>query len=569
GTARVCGGGAWAGSGPWTADATLAALPLSLAHLALPAGVTVTGDLNGTLHARGTSRGLADANVDLVPGPGEVRYPNGEGDPVTIRFERGSIRAQAGPGGGSATAALTFSGVGDLGVQASLPRLTQGVPVKDQPLSGQIGVHINNLSLAQGFIEGLSGVHGTFSADYRLAGTLGTPRLTGAARLRDGQATLGEYGITLKDLQMTATGDGSGSLALEASARSGPGTLTLTGNAGLLPSATSPVHLKLTGQRFQVMGTREINLLVSPDLDITYQGTSASITGQVDVPQGVIDIEQKKNAAVTASKDVVFVGGPPRAEPASRALAVTARVRIVIPQNQLRMNAMGLKAFPYGSLLVVEEPGRPVSGVGQIDLDNGIFRAYGQDLTITRGRIIFGGGPIDDPGLDIRAQRTADDGVTIAGIEAKGTVKAPEITLWSNPAMSQDEALAYLMLGHPLTQATPAEGSLLTRAATTLGISGSNLLAKRLASRFGLEEVTIESKKGLQDASLVLGKYLNPHLYVVYGIGLFDRVNTFSIRYILSKQWTLQATSGGVNSGGDILYTLDRGHTRGERGDGR
>jgi translocation and assembly module TamB len=122
--------------------------------------------------------------------------------------------------------------------------------------------------------------------------------------------------------------------------------------------------------------------------------------------------------------------------------------------------------------------------------------------------------------------------------------------------MTESEALAYLLLGHPLGQASPQEGSLLANAATSLGLKGGNLIAKRLATRFGLESATLESSGGLDQTSLVLGKYLSPRLYVAYGIGLFEPINTFRIRYIMNKQFTLQAESG-TGTSADILYTRE------------
>jgi translocation and assembly module TamB len=122
--------------------------------------------------------------------------------------------------------------------------------------------------------------------------------------------------------------------------------------------------------------------------------------------------------------------------------------------------------------------------------------------------------------------------------------------------MTETEALAYLLLGHPLGQASPEEGSLLANAANSLELKGGNLIAKRLAGRFGLQQASIESEGSLDEASLMLGKYLSPKLYVVYGIGLFQPVNTLRVRYILNKRFTLQAETGAGTSG-DILYTRE------------
>jgi hypothetical protein len=47
---------------------------------------------------------------------------------------------------------------------------------------------------------------------------------------------------------------------------------------------------------------------------------------------------------------------------------------------------------------------------------------------------------------------------------------------------------------------------------------------------------------------------------VSHGIGLFDKVNTFRVRYLLSRQWTVQAETGR-GTGADVLYRLERGES--------
>ena len=99
---------------------------------------------------------------------------------------------------------------------------------------------------------------------------------------------------------------------------------------------------------------------------------------------------------------------------------------------------------------------------------------------------------------------------------------------------------------------------MLANAANSLGLKGGNLVAKKLAARFGLEEARVETTGGLREASLVVGKYLSPRLYVTYGLGLFEPVSTFKIRYLLGREWTLQAEQG-VGTSADFLYTVERG----------
>jgi translocation and assembly module TamB len=556
GNARLCAGGSWAKAGTWTGQATLTALPLNLAKPFLPTDLTLTGNLEGTAKASGSPKGLTEVIADLAPGPGELRYPGEDGRTVVVHFERGTVHARLEPNGGDASAKLTLTDIGTLGLTAKLPSLTQKGAVKDLPLAGRLDVNFNNLSFVEGFVSELRGITGTLNAGFNLSGTLGTPRLSGTAQLANGRARVPEYGLDVKDITLKATGDGGPLLQIQASARSGPGTLAIAGTSGLFPSAATPLKLKVTGRRFLVSGTREINVQISPDVNVDFQGTRADVTGQVNVPYARTNIEKRaKPGAVPTSSDVVFVGGAPAGVKTKTPLAVMARVRIVLGDD-IELKALGLDAKPKGSILVVEQPGRPESAVGEIEVSEGTFKAYGQDLTIERGRLIFAGGPIDDPGIDLRAYRKADDG-TIAGIQAQGTLKKPEVTLYSTPTMTESEALAYLLLGHPLGQSSPQEGSLLANAATSLGLKGGNLIAKKLATRYGLESATFESSGGLDQTALVLGKYLSPRLYVSYGLGLFEPINTFRIRYILNKRFTLQAESGAGTSA-DILYTRER-----------
>jgi len=557
GGARLCADGDWAKAGAWGVNATVGSLPLDTFRPFFPGDLRITGDLNGRLEARGTGAALANADVDLTPGPGELRFPGPEGKTLTFRYEQGSVRATAGAGGaGRATAGVTLAGVGTMSARLDIPRLAPGTALQSQPLAGRVDVNLSNLAFVEGFVPDLSRPAGTLAGGYTLSGTVGAPRFVGEARLRDGRGDIPRFGLQLRDLQLTATGDGGGALALDASLRSGPGTLTIRGRAGV-PSAATPVKLAIQGKRFQVSNTEEIRALISPDLTFTSQGSRAELTGDVTIAQAKVDIEKRPaKGPVKASQDVVFVHAGARAPVQSAKLALLARVRVIFSED-VRVVALGLDAKPSGSILVIDEPGRVTRGVGEIELSEGTFKAYGQDLTIERGRLIFNG-PLDNPGLDLRAYRKADDGTT-AGIEAQGTAQAPQVTLWSDPSMTQSEALAYLLLGHPLDQTQPEEGDRLANAATALGLKGGNMLAKKLATRFGLEEAHFEAGKSgnLQQASLVVGKYLSPRLYVAYGLGLFEPVNTFRIRYLVNKKITLQAERGDA-MGADVLYTIDR-----------
>jgi translocation and assembly module TamB len=228
-----------------------------------------------------------------------------------------------------------------------------------------------------------------------------------------------------------------------------------------------------------------------------------------------------------------------------------------MPKTGVRFSGMGLAARFQGSLLLIDEPGRPSSASGQIEIVDGTYKAYGQDLWIEKGRVFYAGGALDNPGVDLKAFRKAKDG-TVAGVIVKGSLDAPETTLYSDPSMSQNDQLAYLLLGHPLGQSTQQEGSLVANAAASLGLKGGSLLAKKIAGKLGLEEAKIETEGSYQEANLVVGKYLSPRFYIQYGIGLFTGNSLLRINYILNKRWTVRAETTADGNGADLLYTRER-----------
>jgi translocation and assembly module TamB len=80
-------------------------------------------------------------------------------------------------------------------------------------------------------------------------------------------------------------------------------------------------------------------------------------------------------------------------------------------------------------------------------------------------------------------------------------------------------------------------------------LQGTDILPG-VAGKFGIQDASVESKEGsLQDASLFIGTYLSPQLYMSYGIGLFESSTTIRMRYKMSTHWSVQTESGSQHSG--------------------
>ncbi|WP_337230607.1 translocation/assembly module TamB domain-containing protein, partial [Proteus terrae] len=78
------------------------------------------------------------------------------------------------------------------------------------------------------------------------------------------------------------------------------------------------------------------------------------------------------------------------------------------------------------------------------DIPKGQFKAYGQDLQVRKGQILFSG-PVDQPYLNIEAIRNPENTANnvIAGVRVTGLADKPKVDIFSEPAFTQQEALSY------------------------------------------------------------------------------------------------------------------------------
>ena len=547
---EVCLEGAWERNGPTAGAVRIAFLPLALAQPMLPEGMEIDGEVNGEAQvAAETGGALSGEGTFRVDGT--IAASLGE---VTRSFRLGGeglgFRIDASGTTADVAASLTpESDAGDLVIEGrvALPGYTStAIPLEEQPIEGGIEIRSDDLAFVSAFSPEVEDAGGRLRIESTISGTAAAPEVRGSLALEDGLFDLPTAGLELRDLELQAAGDPEGGIEFTGSVRSGDGTLELAGSSPVEPTLESPAELTISGEEFLAMNTPEIQVEIGTDLAIAYNGELTSVEGRVAVPWARIEIVETPPAAVAPSSDVVFVD-----EQAPEPPEVDARVEVVIGDD-VQFEGFGFSSGIEGELRVRQEPGSDPTALGEIRFVDGRFASYGQNLDIDPGRVVFSG-PIADAALEVTATRTATDG-TVAGFLVTGNLASPEVELTSDPAMSDADALSYIMYGKDMNEGDPSQQEQVAGAVAALG---ANVVTTQLASKVGLDEARIEGATKDQ-AELVAGKYLTPSLFVSYGLGLFKPSNTFRIKYLLSSNWAVQAESGDAN-GGDVLYQIERG----------
>jgi translocation and assembly module TamB len=222
-------------------------------------------------------------------------------------------------------------------------------------------------------------------------------------------------------------------------------------------------------------------------------------------------------------------------------------IDVEVGQDRLRFSGFGLTADLEGYLHI----GDDLDTRGELNLNNGRYRAYGQRLTIRRAQLLFTG-VLTQPFLNIEAIRRFEAENVIAGLRITGSAEQPRVDVFAEPAMSQEQALSYLVLGRPLG-AESGDNNMLAQAALGLGLAGSSSITGNVAQRLGIQDFQLDTEGSGTETSVVASGRLTDRLTLRYGVGVFESANTVAVRYQLTKRIFLEAASG-LASSLDIFY---------------
>ena len=541
-------------AGGWPGKVTLQGknfIPRGFLALWLPEEIDVDGRFDGEANLQfGAAIGLR-GKLEIVSARGSILYPLLEGELDRLDYHDASARVIADEGGISGQSRVsTDEGISFAG-RFALPgaRLLELDP-ENQLLEGSARLEVQQLQQLQLLSFDIERPEGSYELDVEASGTLARPQLAAHARLSDGEVGIPRLGIRVTGISMTGSTGDNNIFDFAIDARSGEGNLRIEGSSVLDAGRGWPTRISIKGENFEAARIPEAPVVMAPDLILQLEHRSIDISGDLYIPFARIE-PRDLTTAEQVSNDTVIVGDEQTEEPKWR---ITTRINLILGER-VTLYGFGFEGRLSGRLLVEEEPGKPTVGTGEISIPEGRYRAYGQRLDIENGRVLFTGGPVANPGLDIRATRTS--GSVVSGLQIGGRLQQPRIELFSIPAMGQTDILSYLLFGRPLETASGEDSALMAQAALAIGLAGGDRIARSLRDRFGLDDFRVEADDTGDQASLIIGRYLSSDVYVSYGVGLIESINSLNLRYRISDRWQLEAETGTYH-GADILYTIER-----------
>lgn len=541
-------GGALCASANWPRDGLKVrgdALPLALVQPWLPPQSGRRLHLRGeiTLDGQIRPRGNAwEGSARIASLEGGIRLgDNARGE--LVRYDQFSATLEMTPAQINAKLGVGFQGNGfvDAKVQTGWDA--------NAPLNGELYLNMSRLYWIELFSPDIVRPTGLIEGHVSLRGTRGTPSLGGDAKLSNFKGEFPALGLTFDQGSGSFTAQPDGSAKITAQANSGKGTLYVDGGLSWFGDA-QPLQLHIHGENVLLSNTPELRIVANPNLDFTLAKAAMQLRGTVHVPEADLDLE-RLDRGTSVSEDVVVLDPADPEEGPSLPLDMDLTVSL---GDKVRMAGFGLKGGLGGKMQVWARPGREMTANGALEV-SGRYKAYGQDLTITRGNLNWNFNAVSDPRINIRAERRVGD--VTAGIDVTGRAQSPRVDVWSDPSMSQSEALAFLVLGRSLTGASSDQTQQVNAASAALS-AGSGLLASQLGAKLGLDDAGVSQSRALGGSVIGVGKYISPKLYVGYGVSLVGSGSVLTLKYLLRRGFDIEIESSTVENRGSLNWRKEK-----------
>jgi translocation and assembly module TamB len=526
----------------WTGGVEAHDLPMSTLTAGLAPSIEYHGHLSVTASASGGGGQPLQGTLRADLGDARLSHRTAAGKVELIQLGTGVVTVNAGRTAIAGEVSFDAGPVGTIKAHVSAARTTS--QWENMPLEGALQAHTAELGYVTLYFPEIDRAAGELDVNLAIRGTLGTPLLAGSIKLSNTELDFFQVNLALRHTELEAKLHDN-ALDFSGSAHIGQGTLSARGALAWRDSLPyGQFHME--GTDLRIADIPEAQIDASPTLDFTIKGRQIAVVGNVKVPYAKI-VPADLTGAVRTSSDEVLVGKAPP-DPNER-FEVTSDVTLVLG-DKVSIDTAGLKGRLTGSIAVHSGADNVTTGTGELSVEDGKYSAYGRQLDIQRGRLIFNGGVIEDPGIDIRAVKVFPD--VTAGVNVRGTLRQPRISYFSDPSLTQSQILSLLLAGGSLESVQNRNNS----AASQLIAQGGAMLAQQFGSKVGIQDVGLESDLS-NETSLVLGRYLSPRLYISYGVSLTQSLNTVKLRYTLSDHWTIK-TEAGQARGADLVFTIQK-----------
>ncbi|QQN38146.1 translocation/assembly module TamB domain-containing protein [Acinetobacter sp. CS-2] len=525
----------------------------------MPEGLEITGKVNGYTKAAWAQGSKPKIDARLVSRNGVIGLAAEDPQDIgsTLKYNEIAVVAK------SIAAGLQVR------LDVKTPEIGTGYanviidPYKDRmPMRGEIAFDQVQLKVFKPFMRDVRSLAGNLSFAGKISGTLTQPLLNGEMRLKDGAISMISLPVNLTNIQVYSS-IRQDHATINGAFNSGQGAGALTGSVNWKDDPRIQLHLK--GENLLIRQAPLITAVVTPDLslDVLPFKKKLSLSGKVDVPRALISMPEASAPVINVSSDVRIVreGQDQLAIlRAARPWDIRADVMVNLG-NQVIFQGFDSR-IPLAGRLYLSQRGLETAmrANGAIGVSQRVkIEAYGQSLDLNRSIARFNG-PLYNPTLDIDANKTVQG--SLVGVRVTGTATSPNIQVYNDAGLSEQEALNAIITGRINEGASGISqeagfksdvNNTIAAAGISMGLGGTRALTNQIGRTFGLSGLALDAQGTGDDTQVSVTGYITPDLFIRYGVGVFTPVNKLTLRYQMNKRLYLEA-SQSLERAIDVFY---------------
>lgn len=434
----------------------------------------------------------------------------------------------------------------------------------DATLDGQITFNIDDISRIGPLLDDNIESGGRLDLQAKLNGTFDNPEFQGAIQGADLVFVLLDQGLQLQQGKLDAHFDQASlhintfnftapfeplpldPLLMKVNVPENPGSLSISGVIGLIGN-DSDLRIELDHLSLALQSHHWI--VASGNGHANFSANTLTLGGNIKADAGFLT--KPPSSRPQLANDIIISG---QTAQASQDITINLDATIELGK-QFYLRAAGLEGSLKGGLHLKTDEQNNLTATGSIATSKAKYLAYGQNLTVERGVVIFNG-PLDDPGLNILAKRK--DVAVKAGVEILGSVRRPVIRLVSTPEVSDAEKLSWIVFGRSLSSGGIDTSLLLTAANSILGGQQSGEgLTQQLSQTLGVDQISVRQAgdgNPLTSQIGTAGKRISSRAYLSYERGLTTaNIGITKLTYKLTPKINI-VTQAGVDSAIDVFY---------------
>ncbi len=525
----------------------------------MPQGVAWMGKLFGHAKVTWGASGAPTLNAQIYTDNGQIGLApeDPQDEPLTLAYQRLSLVATTQPDGIKLRFDAKTPGIGTGFIDATI-----NPHVMPKTVNGALVLDKVQMNLFKPFFPGMRVLNGVASLAGGISGPLTAPDFYGEFRLNDGQVAMNNLPINLDRINLSSSIRGT-EATLTGNFFSGDGEGKLTGDANW--EGVPYANLALRGKNLLIRQAPMVTARVTPSIDVRILPTQQQVTvdGSIDIPSALVSLPENNEDVIAKSNDVRVIRldqTDERVMSAAKPWGIYADIDVALGDD-VYFRGFG-NTIPLGGKLNITQRGLDTAmrGNGVIGVRKKVtIEAFGQRLQLNRGIARFNG-VITQPTLDIDATKTVSS--RIIGVRITGRATNPNIAIYNDAGLSEQEALNALLTGKINSNNINASSTAgfksdvnntIAAAGISMGLGGTRQFTNSIGRTFGLESLTLDAEGVGDDTQVSLTGYITPDLYLRYGVGVFTPVNKLTLRYQLNRRLYVEASSA-LDRAVDMFY---------------